>query len=225
MWQELLVVFGGNATLLVVLAYLCKSLLSQRLLKDAERFKTQLKSDADVELERFKAQIKADAEMTLEHLKSTLQMAALEHEVRFSKLHEKRGEVIDELYTGLVDAINAASRFVHVEAFDAEKRMDEGTAAETKYWEFHDLVMRRRIYLHESTCKLLVNILNKVRSAFVKAKVYAPIEGEEENNEARKEALLTAVKAFSDEIPEGQRALEKEFRSLLGVENTNRSNI
>jgi hypothetical protein len=37
-----------------------------------------------------------DAE--IERLKTSLQMTALEHQVRFSKLHEKRAKVIADLY-------------------------------------------------------------------------------------------------------------------------------
>jgi hypothetical protein len=82
-WEQLLFLFGGNAMLLAVLGYLFKSLLSQLLTKDIEKFKSQLKADADVSIER---------------LKSTLQMTALEHQVRFSKLHEKRALVVADLY-------------------------------------------------------------------------------------------------------------------------------
>ena len=41
----------------------------------------------------------------LEQLRSDLNRAALEHQVQFSKLHEKRAEVLAELYTRLVSAM------------------------------------------------------------------------------------------------------------------------
>ena len=61
------------------------------------RFKTRLKSDADIEIER---------------LKNSLQMLAMEHQVRFSKLHEKRAEVIGEVYKRLTDLNLHGERFV-----------------------------------------------------------------------------------------------------------------
>lgn len=74
LWQSLLVAFGGNAAVLLVLGFLGRSLMSSVLAKDIEKFKADL------------------------------HVAAIEHEVRFSKLHEKRAEVLAELYKLLVAA-------------------------------------------------------------------------------------------------------------------------
>src|SRR5947208_2204142 len=95
-WQQLLIAFGGNAMLLIVLGYLFRSLLSQLLTKDVEKFKAELKANADVSIER---------------LKSALQMAAVEHQVRFSKLHEKRALVVADLYELFVTAYWAAHTY------------------------------------------------------------------------------------------------------------------
>ena len=48
--------------------------------------------------ETFKARIKADADIEIEKLKSSLQISATERQVMFAKLHEKRAEIIGELY-------------------------------------------------------------------------------------------------------------------------------
>src|SRR5215469_2732514 len=102
-WQEVIVTvfttIGGGAVFLGAAAYLIKTALNQRLLLDSEGFKAQLKASADTEIER---------------LKVSLQMSALEHEVRFSKLHEKRAEVIAELYGRLMEI----SRLVRQYAFE-----------------------------------------------------------------------------------------------------------
>jgi hypothetical protein len=102
-WQDVIVTvfttIGGGTVLLGAAAYVIKTALTQRLLLDAEGFKAQLKASADAEIER---------------LKVSLQMSALEHEVRFSKLHEKRAEVIAELYGRLVEI----STLVHQYAYE-----------------------------------------------------------------------------------------------------------
>ena len=81
-WQEFLATFGGQTALLAAVAYLIKTLVSSRLEKDAEAFKADLKRNSEIEIER---------------LKNALQMTALEHQVRFSKLHEQRVEIIGKL--------------------------------------------------------------------------------------------------------------------------------
>ena len=81
LWQALLVALGGNAALLLVLGYVGRSIFNHALNKALEKFKGQL------------------------------QLAAKEHEIRFSKLHEKRAEVIAELYKLLTKAAWEAESF------------------------------------------------------------------------------------------------------------------
>ena len=88
-WQSLLLAIGGNADLLIVLGWLARSFGTQLLSKDLEKFKTSL-STASTEAS--------------ERLKHDLQIVAHEHQVRFSKLHERRAEVITNLYALLVEA-------------------------------------------------------------------------------------------------------------------------
>jgi predicted secreted protein len=82
-WQQLITTFGGGAAVLAAAAWLVRTALNHALDRDAETFKARLKADADVEVEK---------------LKSSLQMAAYEHETKFSTLHAKRAEVIAEIF-------------------------------------------------------------------------------------------------------------------------------
>jgi hypothetical protein len=54
-WQDVITGFSGNAALLAAAAWLIKTLVSNRLVLDAEKFKIEMKSSADVEIERMKA--------------------------------------------------------------------------------------------------------------------------------------------------------------------------
>jgi hypothetical protein len=42
LWQALLVAFGGNAALLLVIAFLARSIVGNLLTKDIEKFKGEL---------------------------------------------------------------------------------------------------------------------------------------------------------------------------------------
>ena len=79
LWQSLLVAAGGNAAVLLVLGFLGRSLVSSILAQNIEKFKAGLAQN----LEKFKAD---------------LQQAGIEHQIRFSKLHEKRATVLAELH-------------------------------------------------------------------------------------------------------------------------------
>ena len=86
--------------MLAVLAYLAKSLIEHKLSRDVSKFQSDLKAASDAAIER---------------LKSDLQLHAIEHQVRFSRLHEKRATVIAELNSLLAEAMwEAESFFVYL---------------------------------------------------------------------------------------------------------------
>src|SRR5580658_2945735 len=82
LWKVVLVSVGGNAMLLLAVAFLGKSLIGNFLAKDLEKFK------------------------------GDLQLAAVEHQIRFSRLHDKRATVLADLYKLLVVAAWETESFV-----------------------------------------------------------------------------------------------------------------
>src|SRR5436190_23317203 len=94
LWQTILVAFGGNALLLAALALLARSLLSQMLARD---------------LARFQAELKAASETAATELAHRLTLVTHEHQVRFSKLHERRANALDEIFQRLVAFEGAAA--------------------------------------------------------------------------------------------------------------------
>src|SRR5271167_968432 len=96
-WQEIIKTLGGYTVFLTAAAWLIRQLVSNRFVRDAEKFRITIQSNADTEIER---------------VKHSLQKEAVEHQVRFSKLHEKRVEVISMLYTRLMDVHEVAEDYV-----------------------------------------------------------------------------------------------------------------
>jgi hypothetical protein len=207
-WQILLTVFaglGGSAVLLAAVAWLLQSALAAWIAKDAERFKASLKADADKEVES---------------LKHSLQMIATEHQVRFSKLHEDRAEVIGELYKKLTHVYFHGERFVIT---------SENNPAPYKKEEFEDMrkeltdvfffIEEHRIYLPESVCALLDKHLGQVRSTVVAAGIFGQIENPNEQTMQQSfDAFTKAYEDFETDIPAARKSLETEFRKMLGAE-------
>ncbi len=75
-----------------------------------ETLKAQLKADADTEIEKIKSQ----SSIETEKLKSQLSIAAAERQYRSAKLHERRAEVVAELYGLLTTAQHAMTEYVHI---------------------------------------------------------------------------------------------------------------
>ena len=188
-------------------AWLIRTVLNDRLARDAKVFETQLKAGADAEIER---------------LKHSLELFAVEHQVRFSNLHAKRAEVIAEIYAKMVDAEQCGQRFAYGEGH-AEKSKREEAYFEThqKLVEFYFFVEKRRIYLPQHICALLNTFTEKLRKSVIAINIYVPIE--QPYNPKLLEEKVRVVKevyeAFDGSIPAARRALEEEFRQILGVEH------
>src|SRR5882762_456564 len=122
-WQSVLLAFGGNAALLLLLGWLARSLGSQLLAKDLEKFKSDLATTSS---------------SAAEQLKHELAVAALEHNVKFSKLHERRAEVVAEAYGLLVEAHWASQSFVSLMEWVGEPpKQEKYVTAMNKSAEFY----------------------------------------------------------------------------------------
>lgn len=200
-WQSVLttvLVAGGGSG---GAAWLLKSGLTAWIEKDTEAFKAQLKADADNEIER---------------LKSSLQMAATEHQVRFSKMHEKRAQVIDDIYTKLTDAFYDGRRFVLTGEHGSEK---EFARVGRELWEIFVFIERHRIFLPETVCVLLENHFSQLNNTVITAGVFGGIQNPTNETAAETNAaIIEGFKRFETDIPAARKVLAAEFRKMLGVE-------
>jgi len=84
-WQEIITALvatvGGGGVLLAAIAWLIKALVSNRLALDAEKFKIEIKANADTEIERVKSFL-----------------------TRASRVHERQLAILEKLYSRLCDA-------------------------------------------------------------------------------------------------------------------------
>ena len=198
--QDVITSLGGQGMFLGVAYLLFKTGLAHKFARDAEEFKTQLKAEADIEIER---------------LKSSLQMTAVEHQVRFSRLHGRRAEVIAELYKCLVDVFWAGQQFVLTGASPAEQgQREEYNKTIEIIRAFALFVDAHRIYLPEQICALLEEFLDEMKRAVIPIGHYG---GQTDKaHTQRHEAVMKAFQAFEKEIPAARKALESEFRTILG---------
>lgn len=202
-WQFILLAFGGNAALLVVLAWLARSFGLQLLAKDLEKFKASLASASSEASER---------------LKHELQIVSLEHQVRFSKLHERRAEVITALYGLLVETQWAGQSLVAIAEFGGEpSKQEKYVTAMKKFAEFFREFDKNRIFLPEQVCKQIEEFLRGMRTRVIQFGVYSQTNDYAPDH-VIKDKLDIWVKAsdyFDTEVPIARRALETELRNML----------
>jgi hypothetical protein len=202
-WQQVLTTIGSTAVIVSVFAFLTKSVINHLLTRDVEKFKARLQSDADMEIEK---------------LKNSLQIVAVEHQVRFSKLHERRAEIIADLYARLVDAERMGDRYVTVEAWEETKERQKAyEATERGLVELYFFVEKNRIYLPEPVCELLQQFVLAVRTNAINMHIFVPVEAVSDTLiKGRAEAIKDVFESVQGKIPAARKALESEFRRILG---------
>jgi hypothetical protein len=204
-WQAVLFALGGNAALLAVLGFLAKSLLEKLIARDTARFQSELKATSDA---------------AIEQLKNELQLRTIEHQVRFSRLHEKRATVIAELNAHLAEVLWEAESCLTPmkwagEPSDAEKHR----VAMNKLADFFRFFDKHRIYLPSELCASLQSLVMQVRSHVIHWGVYVPLNDSSlsEYTRAQKEKVWSeGWDSIKNQVPQARMALEDEFRALLG---------
>lgn len=205
-WQTILLAFGGNAALLAVLGVLGKSFLDKLIVRDTKQFESDLKAKSDA---------------TIEHLKTELQLRTIEHQVRFSRLHEKRAEVIAELYGYLVEALWEAESFLSpIEWAGEPTKKEKHNQAMNKLVELYRYFDKHRIYLPPEVCASLEALFLDVRSQVIKFGVWVRYEDHELSGDSytkKSDAWDSGWDTIKNQVPVARESLENEFRSLLGA--------
>jgi hypothetical protein len=158
-WQDVITTVGGQGVFLAAAAWIIKSLLSHGLARDAEAYKTRLKTLADIEVEK---------------LKNTLQLITVEHQVRFSKLHETRAEVIATVYARLVDMYQHGRLYVF--ANQNHPQLMPYMEVQKEVFELFEFIQRNRIYLSEELCTRLEKLVGDLQQVVSTTSMYASIE-------------------------------------------------
>jgi hypothetical protein len=204
-WQTILLAFGGNAALLAVLGILAKSILEKLITRDTKQFESELKAKSDA---------------TIEHLKNELQLRTIEHQVRFSRLHEKRASVIAELNGHLAEVLWEAESFLSPMQWVGEPSQEEKHRnAMNKLAEFFRFFDKHRIYLPAELCESLQELVMQVRRHVINFGVYVKFHDATLNDHTRahkEKAWNEGWDAIKIQVPQARTALENEFRALLG---------
>ena len=196
-WEELLKTFGGQAILLAAVGYLIKTLVSNRFERDAEAFKADLKRNSDIEIER---------------LKNVLQMAAIEHQVRFSKLHEQRAEIIGKLSQMIEEAPTAVGSLLR-----NLKDKELLARARTTTVDLGQCVQVNRVIFPDDLCQRLDGFWRILYMMVLSADVYwNDVETPPPDVVARQEkVLIENLGRLGGEIPRLKNNLIEDLRNLL----------
>jgi len=202
-WQAILTAFGGTAALLLLLGFLARSAIKHFLDKDVEAFKADLKSKETLAAEQFKA---------------SLARASVEHQATFTRLLDKRAEVIGNLHGRLVDLRTTSIKATAVVRWPSDPApLVQLAEADRIRVDLISYFAKNRIYLPVAACVALDDLLEVMRKkmisfgTFQEVNEYAPAEVLQEKQQNWRETF----EFFSRELDTPIRELEDAFRTLL----------
>jgi hypothetical protein len=155
----------------------------------------------------------SEANASIERLKGDLQIEL----IRFSKLHEKRAEILADMYRRCVDVEREGRIYMYRFGKGPMNEQGEALAVEALQ-DFGVFAEQHRIYFSERVYQLLVGFRTLLEPYIAHARAYGDIENAPLPILMEKsEGFKKAFEAFQTDIPVARRELEREFRSILGV--------
>lgn len=201
-WQSILLALGGNAALLVVLGWLARSLGSQLLARDIEKFKSNIELTAAREIETYKAQLEKDR---------------LRLQISYGGIFEKQANAILDLYKIVLTLESAASDAVSNLSEPPQERQfafrQAWSAIRTSY-------QQSRILLPQEIDEMLGNFINQMfRGVFEYMRMEARdlrrvTDDEFQRLSDRQEAALEIIET---ELPALRETLLSSMRRTMGV--------
>lgn len=154
----------------------------------------------------------------LERFKSELAMAAYEHQIRFSRLHEKRAKVIEETYSNLVNLYFLSSLFLRMFPF-SKKELDDQNVSDLleAMGNFVTHFERHRVYFNSEVSEKIVRLKEGLSRAFSMPLGFSTKQILTADRQVEMKEWGRAMDMMQKEIPPIKADLEDTFRELLGV--------
>jgi hypothetical protein len=215
---------AGQILLLIVVGFFGKKIIEYFLSENIELMKTEL----NMELESHKIELasqtqthKLELDKNLETFKNTLQQVSYEHQIKFSKLHSDRAEIIKILFSKLVIMEKSMNSFMAPFQRTGEPSLtDKSQKAANDANDFLDYYLGNEILFKEETCQIINTLNDSFKKAwnsyntFPVGKVAPTLVNEEKRIELTMKAYFDFL---NKEVPSLKQQLKDDFRKTLGV--------
>jgi Zn-dependent oligopeptidase len=221
-YNQIIKYFLSTSVITGGLIYLAKLIIDKFAEARFEKYKASLQN----ETENFRHNLNFEAEMFRHELNTT----ATEHQIRYSKLYEERGQVIKAIYNLLLELENSLAKLTTMfqgPEWTTDTERDKVVAENIQ--KLRSYLEQNRIFFSEALCSKIEAILSdahKITDDIFKAK---KIEIMNENYNKRghilgEQALLKPLEMWREldnkvqrDIKSARLDLAQEFRTLIGV--------
>jgi hypothetical protein len=181
----------------------------------SERIKNSIKNEYEQKLETHKASLKSQSDVEIEKLRTNLSLVALEHQVKFSKLHEVRASVIAETYEKLKDLHFKLCEYVEIfEPIGGKPRSERREHAVAAHQVFRQYFQAKLIFFPQQTAGKIESINQELVRVFNNFSFEVDMAPQTGGNPAEKWILI--FHKLNGEIGKALEEIEAEFRNLLG---------
>jgi len=210
-WTKILSEIGIVGVVSGLIVWLIKQLGQSLIDKKVKTYELELQNKSDL--------FKAELNHSFEEFKSELEFLSQ----KANKLHDKRIEKIEEIYSLLTDFYNdmftltawkvvtgMSKEEVQKQEYDnTQKAGDSGN-------EFLTFYSKNKLYFNNETCGLIdeiIKLLKDSHSDFSFKYIFGPLSAEFEYERVKK-----ATEQIREKVPEIKSKLERNFRDIIGVE-------
>ena len=181
-----------------------------------------VKNYLDKSINNYKAILEKQNQESIERLRHDLSLVAMQKNITFNKLHEKRGEVIASIYALIADVKRHGIIYSSPVGYEGEDKDKQYENFVEKYNSLVEFFEKNKVYFPKETSKKLDDLIastrdsfNKVSLAYKKIDMQHNVKGEKSPYTEWNEAWHY----FKDEIEVARELLEGDFRQMLGVES------
>jgi hypothetical protein len=154
---------------------------------------------------------------SIEKYRAGLKSEGYEHEVRFARLHERRVDVVAEMYGRLVRAEEAITAYVHpLELAGGPSKDELSVPAQESYDAFVSHFKENRIWFDRDLEAQVDDYMARLHQAGISFTLYRRHEGRR-LEESYFEKWGEAWNVVDKETPPLRRAIEGRMREMLGV--------
>jgi hypothetical protein len=217
-YTQIIKYFVSTSVVTAGLIYLAKLIIDKFAEARFEKYKTSLQH----ETEKFRYNLNFEAEKFGHELNT----AATEHQIRYAKLYEERGQVIKEVYSLLLDLENSLEKLTTVfQGSEWTTDSDRDKVVKGNIRKLRSYLEQNRIFFSEPLCSKIENILSDAHKITVDMFI---AKSTEKINERRRyileeRALLSPLEMWheldrkvQEEIKAARLDLAQEFRTLVG---------
>ncbi len=214
--------FAGAAAITIICIFLGKIIINKLADSVVERYKNELQKDTE--------QFRYSLNLKTEEFKNELNLTAIEHQVRYSKLYEERGEIIKKMYNLLLDLGESMLMLTtEHQGKDWGKDPEREGNVDNAINDLRQHLEQNRLFFSIELCNKIESILNsskKIKIDFFTIRLNDDLNREKSNQgiDISANTLLAPYqewrklyKKVENEIRAAIYDVAQEFRILIGV--------